>query len=201
MELTQSQILKQSIRKEIDIKMSLVFENEKPKAILPINEDTTFDIFYDIYDADEAKYLYIKMQENTAIAPFFYNRSYELNELYGNHRIFKTCDTIEEVRDYIESLFQKNKIKLRYNEKDNEEIIIMEMDVVLFATPIKLKFELYREMVLGNDKDSKLIQLYKINKMKLKELKKIFSLIQGNDKEQIKQLNKLFKSFEIPGIE
>ena len=141
------------------------------------------------------------MQENTAIAPFFYNRSYELNELYDNHRIFKTCDTIEEVRDYIESLFKKNKIKLRYNEKDNEEIIIMEMDVVLFATPIKLKFELYREMVLGNDKDSKLIQLYKINKMKLKELKKIFSLIQGNDKEQIKQLNKLFKSFEIPGIE
>ena len=201
MELTQSQILKQSIRKEIDIKMSLVFENEKPKAILPINEDTTFDIFYDIYDADEAKYLYIKMQENTAIAPFFYNRSYELNELYDNHRIFKTCDTIEEVRDYIESLFQKNKIKLRYNEKDNEEIIIMEMDVVLFATPIKLKFELYREMVLGNDKDSKLIELYKINKMKLKELKKIFYLIQGNDKEQIKQLNKLFKSFEIPGIE
>ena len=201
MELTQSQILKQSIRKEIDIKMSLVFENEKPKAILPINEDTTFDIFYDIYDADEAKYLYIKMQENTAIAPFFYNRSYELKELYDNHRIFKTCDTIEEVRDYIESLFQKNKIKLRYNEKDNEEIIIMEMDVVLFATPIKLKFELYREMVLGNDKDSKLIQLYKINKMKLKELKKIYSLIQGNDKEQIKQLNKLFKSFEIPGIE
>ena len=75
MELTQSQILKQSIRKEIDIKMSLVFENEKPKAILPINEDTTFDIFYNIYDADDAKYLYIKMQENTAIAPFFSNRS------------------------------------------------------------------------------------------------------------------------------
>ena len=199
--LSASLLLKLKIRKEIDLKMSLKFEKEKPKAKLPINEDTCYDIFYDIYDSGQTKYLYIRMQENTARAPFFYNRSYELQDLYSNHRIFKTCDTMEEINVYLHSLFQKNKVNLRFNEEDNEEIIIMEMNAILFATPFKLQFELYREMVPEIEKDPKLLELYKLNKMKLKSLKEIYAFIENNKDEITQKLKKLFKKYEIPGLE
>ena len=195
-------ILKSRIEKKIDMRMSLIFLKEKPKAKLPINEDTCFDIFYDIYDLENTKYLYIKMKEYTAKAPFFYNRSYKLEELYNNHRIFKTCETMEDFRDNLDTLFQKNKVKIRYNEKDNDEIIIMEMDVILFAKPAKLVFELYREMVFENEKNDKLIELYKSNKNRLKQLKEINELIEKNKQnENVKTLIKLFKDLDIPGIE
>ena len=202
MKPVDSMVLKLRIKKEIDMRMSFKYAKEKPKAKLPINEDTCYDIFYDVYECEKTQYLYIKMTENTANAPFFYNRSYELKELYDNHRIFKTCETMEEVRDNLESLFKNNKIKLRYNEKDNDEIIIMEMDVILFAKPYKVVFELYREMVVENEKNDKLIELYKLNKKRLKQLKEIKEFIEKNkQKENVKTLIKLFKDFNIPGTE
>ena len=164
-------LLKRSLRKDIDVKMSLVFQKRKPKAKLSINKDTSFNIYYDIYDTDNNKYLYIIMEENTATAPFFYNKSYDMEELYQNHRIFRTCESIEDVNERLNSLFEKKKIKIRYDENENEEIIIMEIDAMLFATPIKLEFKLYREMVIEKEKDNKLLELYKLNKNKLVKLK------------------------------
>ena len=100
-------------KKEIDLRMSLTVQKQDSveSTKLPINEDTSYDIFYDIWDSGTKKYLYIKLVENTANSPFFYNRSYDLEELYDNHRIFKTCDTIEEVKERLKSLFQKKKNK------------------------------------------------------------------------------------------
>ena len=197
-----SMVLKTRIKKEIDLRMSFLFSKEKPKTKLSINEYNCYDIFYDVYESEKAKYLYIIMRENTANAPFFYNRSYELKDLYENHRIFKTCETMEEVRDNLDSLFKNNKIKLRFNEKDDDEIMIMEMDVILFAKPYKIVFELYREMVVENEKDDKLIELYKLNKKKLKQLKEIQELFEKNKQnEDVQALIKLFQDFNIPGTE
>ena len=194
-------IIKTNIRKKIDLKMSLLFDSKSPQFKLPIDDDTSFDIFCDVYNGETQNYLYIKMKEYTAKAPFFYNRSYELKELYENNLIFKTCDSIEEVRDYLKVLFEQNKVRLRYDEEDNQEIIIMEMDAILFADPIKIEFELYREMVPEDKKDDKLIELYEWNKNKLKKIKEIYSFINNEKEEDFEELFQLFGRCEIPGIE
>ena len=188
-------------KKEIDLRMSLTVQKQDSveNAKLPINEDTSYDIFYDIWDSGTKKYLYIKLVENTANSPFFYNRSYDLEELYNNHRIFKTCDTIEEVKQRLKSLFQKNKIKLRFEE--NEDIVVMELDVMLFAKAYKLEFQLYREMIIEEEKDQELIELYNLNKNKLIQLKDIYSLIKKESGNKKNDLMNLFKKYEIPGIE
>jgi hypothetical protein len=193
---------KASIRKNIDVKMSIAFRKKPPTNKLPIDEDTSFNIIYEVYNGDESQYLYIKMEENTANAPFIYNRSYELKELHEKNKIFKSCESIEEIRDYLKELFRQNKIKIRYDKDEKEEIIIMEIDAMLFASPVKLEFELYREMILDHEKDDKLMELYKLNKEKLKTLKKVYSLFEKN-KENIdcKELIEKFKNFKIPGIE
>ena len=194
-------IIKTNIRKKIDLKMSLLFDSKSPQFKLPIDDDTSFDIFCDVYNGETQNYLYIKMKEYTAKAPFFYNRSYELKELYENNLIFKTCDSIEEVRDYLKVLFEQNKVRLRYDEEDNQEIIIMEMDAILFADPIKIEFELYREMVPEDKKDDKLIELYEWNKNKLKKIKEIYSFINNEKGEDSEELIRLIERCEIPGIE
>ena len=193
---------KASIRKNIDVKMSIAFRKKPPTNKLPIDEDTSFNIIYEVYNGDESQYLYIKMEENTSNAPFIYNRSYELKELHEKNKIFKSCESIEEIRDYLKELFRQNKIKIRYDKDEKEEIIIMEIDAMLFASPVKLEFELYREMILDHEKDDKLMELYKLNKEKLKTLKKVYSLFEKN-KENIdcKELIEKFKNFKIPGIE
>ena len=197
---------KRSLRKDIDIALSLKFQNKEPKAKLEINKDTCFNIYYDIYDTGNNKYLYIIMEENTAIAPFFYNKSYDLEELYQNNRIFRSCPTIEDVNDRLDSLFAKNKIKIRYDNQDmdtvDDDIIIMEIDAVLFATPIKIEFLLYREMVIEKEKDDKLIKLYKLNKNQLVKLKEIYSLVNENRKNKdFAKLVSLFEEYEIPGLQ
>ena len=186
-------------RKEIDMKLSLVIKKQPSvkKTVISIDEDTSFDIYFDIYDD---KYLYIKMEENTIDAPFFYNRSYELSELCKINRIFKTCENLDEVKYNIEMLFQKNKIRIRYD-KNNKEIIIMEMDVVLFAIPMKVEFKLYKEMIPQEEKDPQLISLYNQNKEKIKTFKKIYALIRNNlEDEKNKKICDMIKSLNIHGI-
>ena len=39
-----------------------------------LEEDISFDVYSDIYKIEDENYLYIKMEENSAVAPFFYNK-------------------------------------------------------------------------------------------------------------------------------
>ena len=191
-----------SIRKNIDFNMSQSIRQMKTayKAKLSINKDTSFDILYDVYDSNHKNYLYIKMDENTANSPFFYNRSYELSELHDLNRIFRTCEKLQEVKEYLKDLFMNNKIKLKY--KENEDILTLELDTILFITPIKIELDLYREMVPEAEKDEKLLCLYSINKEKLAPLRKIYSLILKNkNDEKSKKLIEIFENYDIPGIE
>ena len=192
-------------KRQIDLNLAPNFEKQLnvEKVQLPINSDTSFDIYYDICEWENKKYLYIKMLENTANAPFYYNKSYSIEDLYNLHKIFK-ADDIDEVKEDIKTLFEKGKITLHFDK--NEDIVIMILDVINFATNYKINFELYREMIPQQEKDSKLIDLYTLNKKKLKPLKEIFIFIEkykGNKAEMdlIEELRKKINALEIPGIE
>ena len=137
------------------------------KAKLDIDEDTSFDISYDTFIYEEnKKYIYIKLEENTAVAPFYYNRSYEINQLHKINNIFKAVD-IEETKEKLKSLLDNKRVKLRYE----GDMIIMELYIDFFCERIKIEFELYKEMVPEKEKDKKLLELYFIQKRNLKILK------------------------------
>ena len=191
-------------KREIDLKLAPNFEKRinAKKAILPIDNDTAYDIYFDICEYEENKYLYIKMIENTANAPFYYNKSYTIEDLHSLHKIFK-ADNIDEVKMDLKTLFEQKKIKLSFDK--NKEIILMELDVINFATNYKINFELYKEMIPFDEKDQKLIDLYNIEKQKLKALKEINLLIKnlkGNkgEKDFIFELKKKIDFYEIPGL-
>ena len=151
------------------------------KAKLDIDEDTSFDISYDTFIYEEnKKYIYIKLEENTAVAPFYYNRSYEINQLHKINNIFKAVD-IEETKEKLKSLLDNKRVKLRYE----GDMIIMELYVDFFCDRVKIEFELYKEMVPQKEKDKKLIELYFINKRNYKIIKEL-------QKNHINNLNGVF---------
>lgn len=192
-------------KRQIDLKLAPHFETNLnvEKVKLAVNKDTSYDIYYDICEYENEKYLFIKMIENTANAPFYYNRSYSIEDLHNLHKIFK-ADDIDEAKQDLKTLFNQGKICLNF-EKD-ENIIIMKLDVILFANNYKINIDLYREMIPAEEKDQRLIELYNINKKKLKYLKEIFIFkekYRGNKNEIdiIEKIRTIFDNLEIPGIE
>ena len=158
--------MKENMKKDIDLKLAQKVTEKK--AQLKVNEDTEYNIFYDICQEDDQKFLYIKLEEITANAPFYYNRSYTIEELHAIHKIFKVFDKddFEELLSYLKDLFDNGKIKLSFADP-NEDIIEVELNVILFSKSFNLNFELYREMI-PNKKDEKMIELYELNKKNLK---------------------------------
>jgi hypothetical protein len=195
----------ESLERELDKEMA----NEVPKKEtvyverLSIDEDTSFDIYYDIYNDGNTDYLYIKMTENTAVAPFYYNRSFTIEELQELDDIFRTCD-LNEIKDHIKSLFEEKKIKLIYD-NENKTIIKMELSVVLFVTKYKIYFKLYKEMIPEEIKDRELLNLYEIEKNNIKMIKELASIFNSFSNQEEKdiggKLKELIFQFEIPGIE
>ena len=194
----------EEIKRDVDKDIAQIVHEQEGKK-LKINEDTEYSILYDIYNTEDEKYFYIKMIETTVDAPFYYIRSYKIDELQQLNKIFKVFDNenFEEIKKYMNTLFDKNKISLSFDQDEN--IIKMELEVVLFAKQDKITFILYREMIPNDEKDSKLLSLYSSEKNKNKLIKEISSLIynfKGNlNKEIINNLKKILKSKEIPGIE
>ena len=195
----------ESSKRDIDLKLAQKV-NEK-KTELKINEDTEYNIFYDICEENGEKLLYIKLEEITSDAPFYYNRSYSIEQLHEIHKIFKAFDKddFEDFLSYFKELFDKGRIKLSFADS-SEERIKLELNAILVSRDLRLYFELYREMI-PNKKDEKLLELYELTKKKLKLLKeiKIFAdqFNQGNpqEKEIISKIKEIYNNFEIPGIE
>lgn len=182
-------------KNQLDLKMSIDVL-EQPTLIkkkLSIDEDTSFDIFYDLYNGETEQYLYIKLVENSALAPFYYNRSYSIEDLQQVHQIFKAVN-MNEVKSNLNDLFEADKVKLYYDQlKDG---IIMELEVSFFVKKYKINFELYKEMIPENEKDDQLINLYNINKQELIFAKEMFSFLKsykGNiDKKIFEDLKENF---------
>ena len=195
----------ENLERELDKEMATEVPKKETVYVerLPIDEDTSFDIYYDIYNDGNTDYLYLKMTENTAVAPFYYNRSFTIEELQELDDIFRTCD-LNEIKDHIKSLFKEKKIKLIYD-NDNKTIIKMELSVVLFVTKYKVYFKLYKQMIPEEIKDEQLLNLYEIEKSKIKMIKELASILNSFSNQEEKafgeKLKQLIFQFEIPGIE
>jgi hypothetical protein len=177
---------------ELKLKMSIEVPNQPTviKEQLAIDNDPSFDIYFDIFNGERKKYLYIKLVENSAVAPFYYNRSYTIEELRELDPIFMAVD-INKAKGHLKRLFENNKVKLTYNEETGG--IKMILEVRLFYDPYPITFELYKEMIPDNEKDEQLINLYNINKRKLKFAKKLLGLYEGKiDQNIIEELRNIF---------
>ena len=198
-------MIEENLERELDTEMAIEVPKKETAYFerLPIDEDTSFDIYYDIYNDGNTDYLYIKMTENTAIAPFYYNRSFTIEELQELDDIFRTCD-LNEIKDHIKSLFKENKINLIYDNED-KTIIKMELSVVLFVTKYKVYFKLYKQMIPEEIKDEQLLNLYEIEKNKIKMIKDLASIFNCFNNQEEKAIEEKFKELilelEIPGIE
>ena len=152
---------------KLDLEMStrLLKNNSNSQAVLGVDEGaTTFNIFYEVYDIQQTEYFYIKLVENSAVAPFYYNRSYTIEELHELNDIFKSTNLKKLKTMYLKGLFKERKVSLSYKD-NNKEIVIMELTVSLFAESFKVEFELHKEMIPECEKDDKLI--LKANKINL----------------------------------
>ena len=195
------------MKRDIDQEIAqIVHDQEEDTVQLAINEDTSYDINFGTYDNKDEKYFYIKMTENTAKAPFYYIRSYTIKDLHELHNIYKVFekDNLDNLKNYMRTLFDKNKISLKFEE--DEVIIKMDIKAQLFADDELLFFELYREMIPEKEKDDKLLDIYKLNKKDMKALKQITYFInnfEGNQEEMkfIRGLKDILNLKEIPGIE
>ena len=197
----------ENMKRDIEVTIAqLVHDPEKDTIKLNINEDISYDINFDTYDNEDEKYFYFKMTENTADAPFYYIRSYTINDLHKLNKIYKVFekDNLDELKHYMNTLFEKNKISLKFEQ--NEVIIKMDINAQLFANDELLFFELYKEMIPENEKDAKLLDIYTLNKKDMKCLKELTIFannFRGNQKEMllINQLKSILSLREIPGIE
>ena len=184
-------------KSELNFQMSKEVPNQETvsKEALKIDEDTSFDIYYDIYDE---KYLYIKLQENTAIAPFYYNVSYDIDELRVLDDIFKAIE-IDKVKGHLKDLFDNNKIKLVYKSLD-KKVIIMRLEVALFFRTYTIDFELDKVMIPEDEKDEMLNKLYNRNKEKLNFAKELFVQFHSNANLYKNILDILSANFDMSGV-
>lgn len=184
-------------KKELNVKMSIEVPNQENviKYQLSIDEDTGFYIYFDIYKYEEKEYLYFKMEEYTAVAPFFYDVSYVKGELDNIHRIFKSCD-MDQVKDHLETLFASNKVKLHY-EDEEKTMIIMEFKAILFNTEYIIPFKLQKEMIREEEKDAKMIKLYNIDKNILKMANLLYHEYKSNGDIYKKILDDLMANFDL----
>ena len=184
-------------KSELNFQMSKEVPNQETvsKESLKIEEDTSFDIYYDIYDE---KYLYIKLQENTALAPFYYNVSYDIDELRVIDDIFKAIE-IDKVKGHLKDLFDNNKIKLEYKSQD-KKVIIMRLEVALFFKTYTIDFELDKVMIPEDEKDEMLNKLYNRNKEKLNFAKELFVQFHSNANLYKNILDILSANFDMSGV-
>ena len=165
-----------------------------------LEEDISFDVYFDIYKIEDKNYLYIKLEENSALAPFFYNKCFSKTDLEKIHDIFKAVN-MENAKAHLKTLFDKRRVKISYDENKGKEIIVMKLLISFFATDYEIHFDLFKQMIPDEEKDSKLINLYTINKASSKFAKNIFAFLktQNNiDNQILDELKTTFNLIEEP---
>ena len=160
------------------------------KKQIKLDDDTLFKFDCDVED----DYLILKLSEIDALAPFIYIKKITLDELIEVHKVFKSCNNLNEVKEHIDKLFEMKKIKLSQNKR--EEIIF---NFKIFYLSFEDKFQIIAKREMTDDKDPMLIKLYDIQKQKLKILNEFENYIKslgGTGKEIEKKLKEIKENIE-----
>lgn len=224
----KSHYFNEDIEDENDINF-IMYQNyltseNTPTYYLSLNtiEDpiTLFEIKYDIY---EGTYLYFLAQEkdfkdkNRTIAPFYFNTSFQIDELYLHNKIFRYCGGLDEVKLHFDEMFKNKKIFLKYgkNEK-NEETLKMNISCYFISRKYSIELELEKKMIPPSKKNKELCRMYLEEKKNMLKLKEIYSLIykrlnenmnkgknkmNENEKNILEQLIFAFSKYKITGID
>ena len=154
-----------------------------------LNSQTLFQFSTDI----ENDKLVLKLNEIGAFSPFIYLKKLTLDDFIKNHKMFRSCDNLQEVQNHIAILFANNKIKLTQN-KDEENAIILNIKTRNISEDVQIKIEGERKMTTR--KDESLMKLYKIQKNEIKILKEIENFIKENEKDGGNDIIKKIKDIQ-----
>ena len=154
-----------------------------------LNSQTLFQFSTDI----ENDKLVLKLNEIGAFSPFIYLKKLTLDDFIKIHKMFRSCENLQEVQNHIAILFANNKIKLTQN-KDEENAIILSIKTRNISEDVQIKIEGERKMTTR--KDESLMKLYKIQKNEIKILKEIENYIKENEKDGGNDIIKKIKDIQ-----
>ena len=154
-----------------------------------LNSQTLFQFSTEI----ENDKLVLKLNEIGAFSPFIYLKKLTLDDFIKIHKMFRSCDNLQEVQNHIAILFANNKIKLTQN-KDEEDAIILNIKTRNISEDVQIKIDGERKMT--TQKDESLMKLYKIQKNEIKILKEIENFIKENGKDGDNEIIKKIKDIQ-----
>jgi hypothetical protein len=165
----------------------VIVKQEKIKDVpegerIKLNDDTIFRFESSVNDNN----LSLKLSEIGAFSPYIYEVILSLEELINIHKMFKSCENIEEAKDHFDKLFELKQISLTQEEKDHITFNIIAHDI-----SIEEKFKIDAIRKITTKKDESLMKLYEIEKKQLKLWKKLelFAEKYGTNKNSL--LNKI----------
>jgi len=116
--------------------------------------------------------LTLRLSEIGSFAPFIYETELTIEDIHSNYKMFRSCDTLEEVKSHIDKLFNKKQFKLK---KEKEGFIKFIITTHHISKIVVIEVEAKRIMTCK--KDEALLKLYKIEKDEIKLLKEIENII------------------------
>ncbi len=167
-------------------KINDVPENERIK----LDNDTIYRFSCSLNDDS----IRLTLCEIGAFAPYLYRAILTLDGIKEKYKMFKSCDTLEQVQEHINRLFNDKKIKLT---KENDDTILFNLRV--FDISYEKVIQIEAKRIMTTKKNDALINLYKIQKDQNKILKEIENYIQNtgsNGNNIIAKINEIKKKFK-----
>ena len=148
---------------EVEVKQEKISDVPEKERI-ELDKDTIFRFSCKIED-DNMK---LQLFEIGSFAPYIYEKLINLEEMKKEYKMFRSCESLEEVKKHIDKLFEDKKIKLT---KDKDEKITFHLKVYLIS--VEKTIEIEADRIMTTQKDEALLRLYHIEKDQIKLLKEI----------------------------
>ena len=156
-----------------------------------LTEDDGVEYKLEFYVVDDT--IHFKIIENKVYSPFTFEAKFTMEDFINSQPAFKACDGLEEIIMHLNNLYKDNKIKLSNCGSPKERILNFEIYDI--SKEVKTD-DFYLKLIMTENKDEALDDLYNIQKKQLELLKDIKLLI-GKDlsKEHplYKGINKIFE--------
>ena len=160
-----------------------VIVNQKKIGEVPENERIKLDndTIYHFSCAIDNNYLVLTLNEIGAFAPYIYRCLLSLEEIQAKYKMFRSCDTLDQVKEHIDRLFNDKKIKL----SKDDDVITFNLSVYEISELKVITIEARK--IMTTKKDDALMKLYQIEKDQIKILKEIekFAINKGTNGNNI----------------